>query len=393
MPDQPSSTAASNSPKIVAEDILEGILEWVEMETPSTDAEAVNGLVSKVQGQFADLGVKSIERVAGTDGWGDPLIIRVPDADGNLPSPDNKGLLVLAHLDTVHPIGSKESDLVVRRDGDRVYGPGIYDMKAGSYFAYYAYRHLLREGKQPNSPITFIYVPEEEVGTPITRPLIEAEAPQTKCVLVPEPARDGGKIVTARKGVARFCITATGRPAHAGARHQDGRSAIKEMARVILAIEALTDYDAGVTFNVGLINGGTGVNVVPRQCYIEVDMRVISSEQGEEFSEKIFALTAQDPDVDLTIEGGMNRPPYKVTEESQALFDRCHDLVAETGLELVATELTGGGSDGNFTSALGLPTLDGLGADGAGAHTLDEFVLFSSLEPRARMWVKLLESL
>ncbi len=376
----------SNEPEIDGEDIAAGITEWVEIESPSSDAEAVNRMADRVQAECEAIGL-SVERTPGEDGWGDLLRAR---ARGRVEGP---GILVLSHIDTVHPIGTKDQENRLRREGDRLYGPGTYDMKAGAYLAFYAYRHLLRLDRGPHLPVTFMFIPEEEVGSPYTRKHIEAEARRAKFVLVTEPARDGGKVVVARKGVGRFVIEATGRPAHSGARHEDGRSAIAEIARQIVAIEAMTDYARGVTFNVGLIEGGTGVNVVPRRCRIEVDMRVVDAADGEAYTRRVHALRPVDRDVTLEIEGGMNRPPYGRSEAIESLFETARAASLEHGLDLQYTELTGGGSDGNFTGAMGVPTLDGMGADGAGAHTLDEHVLVSSLAPRARTWVKLLERL
>ena len=240
--------------------------------------------------------------------------------------------------------------------------------------------------------MTFFYVPEEEVGSPTSRAAIEAEARKHKYVLVTEPAREGGKCVTGRKGAGRFTVTAHGRQAHSGVRPQDGRSAIHEMARQILDIEALTDHDLGVTTNVGLIHGGTGVNVVPGECVAEVDLRVPTPELAAEYSDKILGLAAYDADVSLVIEGGMNRPPYGKDEGIAALYEHARALAAEIGFEL-EDMATGGGSDGNFTAALGIPTLDGLGADGHGPHTLDETIYFSSLAPMTKLWVRLFETL
>ncbi len=375
-----------NEPEIDGEAIARGIQEWVEIESPTHDAAAVNRMVDRVQAECEAMGM-DVERTPGEDGWGDLLRARV---DGRSPGP---GILVLSHLDTVHPVGTRDGDNRIRREGDKLYGPGIYDMKAGAYLALWSYRYLSRLDRLPNLPVTFMFIPEEEVGSPYTRKHIEAEARNAKYVLVTEPARDGGRIVVARKGVGRFVLKTTGRPAHSGARHQDGRSAIKEMARQILDIEALTDYERGVTFNVGLIEGGTGVNVVPRECRVEVDMRVVSEADAAEFERRIHALRPHDPDVTLTIEGGMNRPPYGMSEATQALYEVARAASAEHGLDLQYTPLTGGGSDGNFTGAMGIPTLDGMGADGHGAHALDEHILVSSLAPRARTWVKLLERL
>ena len=327
-----------------------------------------------------------VERTPGRDGYGDILAVR-SEWGG-----DGPGVLVLSHLDTVHPNGTIDEILPVRRDGDRVYGPGIYDMKGGACLAWYAFRHLVRTGRETPLPITFLFVPEEEVGSPTSRAVIEAAALANRYVLVTEPARDGGRIVTARKGVANFEMTAKGRPSHAGVRHQDGRSAIREMSRQILRLEDMTDYEREVTVNVGVVAGGTGSNVVPAECRAEIDMRVPNAEVGEEMCARVLGLTAFDPDVAIEVTGGMNRPPYEKGPAIDALFEHAKGLAAEIGFELGDVK-TGGGSDGNFTAALGVPTLDGLGVDGHGAHSHDEHLLFSSLEPRARLLLRLLETL
>jgi len=377
--------SARNEPRIDAEEILDGICEWIEIETPSHDGQAVNRLVDLVEKQFAGLSAQ-IMRQPGRDGFGDVLHARTPWGG------DGKGILVLAHLDTVHPIGTIET-LAIKREGDSIFGPGIYDMKSGGYLAYYAYRHLLRSGRMTPLPIRFLFVPEEEIGSPTSRAAIEQAAGQAKYVLVMEPARDGGKIVTARKGVGRFVLRAEGRPAHAGVRHQDGRNAVAEIARQIVAIEAMTDYARGVTVNVGLVSGGTGVNVVPQFASAEVDLRVPDAALGEEMCAKFLALKPIGPDIKLSVAGGMNRPPYGKNAGIAALFEHARGLAAEIGFDLQDVPLTGGGSDGNFTAALGVPTLDGLGADGKGAHTDYEQIYFSSLEQRAKLILRLFETL
>src|SRR3546814_603670 len=257
-------------------------------------------------------------------------------------------------------------------------------MRAGAYLPYYAGRHRKRLGRSHGLPVTFLYVSEEEVGSPTSRAVIEREARQAKYVLVTEPARDGGKIVTARKGTAGFTVKITGRPAHAGARHEDGRSAVKELAHQILEIEGYTDYARGITTNVGVVQGGSGVNGVPREATARVDVRVVTAADGEEMTARMLNLRPRDPDVAIEVEGGMNRPPYERTAAVDTLFTQAQALAAKAGMDLQSTTLTGGGSDGNFTAALGVPTLDGLGADGEGAHTLTEQLSPSSLGPRDR---------
>ncbi|MCR9257665.1 MAG: M20/M25/M40 family metallo-hydrolase [Alphaproteobacteria bacterium] len=381
MPDTP----LNNAPAMDPEEILAGIKRWVHVESPSEDAAAVNRMMDQAEADFRTT-TPHVERVPGSEGWGDHLIARSPWGEG-------PGILVLSHLDTVHPMGVLADDNPYRIEDGKVYGPGIYDMKAGAFIAQYAFQNLIRRGVETPLPITFLLVSEEEVGSPTSRALIEKLGSENKYVLVTEPAREGGKIVTARKGVARFEMRAEGRPSHAGAWHQEGRSAIHELARQIVDIEAMTDYDRGVTFNVGRITGGTGVNVVPQHAWAEIDMRVPDAEIADEMEAKILALNAHDPDVTLTVTGGMNRPPYEMTEGVTALFQHARKCAAELGFELEHCPPTGGGSDGNFTAALGIPTLDGMGCDGHGAHTLEEFIYYDSMVERARLMERMFETL
>ena len=372
----------TNEPPIDTAEILDGIRAWVETESHTADIDGVNALMARVATDYVALDAHA-ERIPGRDGFADHLLVRSPWGNG-------PGILVLSHLDTVHPKGTLARQ-PFRVDGDIAYGPGIYDMKGGAHLAFYAFRHLVRQGRRTTLPITHLYVSDEEVGSPTSRALIEAQARNAKYVLVTEPAREGGKIVTARKGSARFVVTATGRPAHSGARHEDGRSAIAEIARQILRLEALTDYDRGVTVNVGLVAGGTGVNVVPEACTAEVDVRLPSLALADEMVATVLGLEPFDRDVTVEVTGGLNRAPYEKTPAITALFEHAKGLAAEIGFELEDLK-TGGGSDGNFTAALA-PTLDGLGVDGKGGHTHYEQLYISSLEPRARLMLRLFETL
>jgi glutamate carboxypeptidase len=365
--------------------MIEGIKRWVETESPTQSTAAVNRMIDLVQSDIAGLGVR-VERMPGKNGFADNLIVR------NTAPGEGPGIVILSHVDTVHPIGTLSGALPFRRDGDRLYGPGLFDMKGGAYLALEAFRQVAQQ-KTAKLPITFVFTPDEEVGSPTSRAVIEAEAKNARYVLVTEPARDGGKIVTARKGVGRFEVKATGVPAHSGARHQDGRSAIKEMARQVLAIEGMTDYSRGVTTTVGVISGGTAPNVIPQHCKISVDLRVRDVAAGEEFEGKILDLEPFDAGVTLEVTGGMNRPPFEMSTAIEVLFRHAQAVARGIGFELQHTEMTGGGSDGNFTAALGVPTLDGLGIDGDGAHTHWEHGLISSIEPRTLLMRGLLETL
>ena len=375
---------ATNQPVLDAEEILAGIREWVEIESPTTDAAAVNRMVDKVQADFAAIGAR-LERIPGRDGFGDHLLATSPWGG------DGPGILVLSHLDTVHDIGTLGTKLPFRVEGDVAYGPGIYDMKGGAYLGFAAMRHLARMGRETALPIRHLFVSEEEVGSPTSREIIEREARRAKFVLVTEPAREGGKIVTARKGTARFELRIKGKPAHSGARHEDGRSAIKELARQILDLEAMTDYTLGVTVNVGVVSGGTRANVVAEEAYAEVDMRVPNPAVGDAAVAKVLAIKAYDPDVTVTVSGGLNRPGYEKGPEIETLFQHAKRIAAGVGFELKDLK-TGGGSDGNFTAAIA-PTLDGLGVDGKGGHTDYEQLYVSSLVPRARLMLGLFEEL
>jgi glutamate carboxypeptidase len=364
--------------------MIEGIQRWVENESPTSNKAAVNRMLDLVTADLDGLPVK-VERMGGRDGFADILKVRAGEGDA-------PGILVLSHIDTVHPIGTLTAALPFRRDGDRLYGPGLYDMKGGAFLAFDALRAVARAGSA-RLPIVYLFTPDEEVGSPISREVIEAEARRARYVLVTEPARDGGKIVTSRKGVGRFEVTATGIPAHSGGSHRKGRSAIKEMAHQILAIEGMTDYTRGVTTTVGMISGGTAANVISRHCHISVDLRVRDAATGREFEERILGLKPVDPDVKLNVTGGMNRPPFEKSAGIDALLRHAQALAREIGFPLADTIMTGGGSDGNFTAALGVPTLDGLGIDGDGAHTESEHGYISSIEPRTRLMRRLFETL
>lgn len=363
--------------------ILDGIRRWVEVETPTDAPEQVNKLVSMVAEQYRDLPV-TLERIAGVDGCGDHLVARSTWGQ------DRPGILVLSHLDTVHPMGFSER-LPFKVEGDSAFGPGIYDMKGGAYIAHHAFRALCATADRSPLGITHLFTSDEEIGSPTSRALIETEGRKAKYVLVTEPARDGGKIVTGRKGVGRFEVFIKGVPAHAGTRPQDGRSAIRELANVILALEAMNDLARGVTVNVGVVRGGTRPNVTPEEAHAEVDLRVLSFKDADEFVGKILALTSRTDGVTVKVTGGLNRPPYEKSNAGASLYEHAKTVATEIGFELLDVH-TGGGSDGNFTAAH-TATLDGLGVDGKGAHTHYEQLYVSSLEPRARLLHSLYQTL
>lgn len=372
-------------PDIDVATLLDELRLWVEMETPSSDAAAVNRLVDRIEVLARDAGF-SVERTTGTLGFGDIIAVRTPRPEGY----NGRSILVLAHGDTVHATGTILEKLPMRQEGDRLYGPGVYDMKAGVLMAFEAMKLAARAGH--SLPVELLIVPDEEVGSKSSRPIIEASSRNAAYALVVEPARDGGKIVTARKGVAMFDITVRGRAAHAGVRPLDGRSAIRAAARLVLELEALNDPVRGITVTTGTIHGGTGRNTVPAECRLQLDLRLPDTDTASEVIEKIRRLAPVDPDISFEISGDLNRPPFAQSEEGRRLFDRTAEIAAALGIALEGMA-TGGGSDGNFTAALGVPTLDGLGADGAGAHTFDEHIFVSSLAPRTALLANLISSL
>jgi glutamate carboxypeptidase len=363
--------------------ILDGIRRWVEIETPTDAPEQVNRLATLVADGYRDLPA-TIERIPGKDGCGDHLVARSSWGQ------DAPGILVLSHLDTVHPLGFVNR-LPFKIEGDSAFGPGIYDMKGGAYLAYHAFRQLCASGQRAPLGVTQLYVSDEEIGSPTSRTLIEAEGIKAKYVLVTEPARDGGKIVTGRKGVGRFEVFIKGVPAHAGSKPEDGRSAIRELANVIAALDSMNDPKRGITVNVGVVRGGTRPNVIAEEAYAEVDLRVPSIADADDMVAKILNLKSRSDGVSLTVTGELNRPPYEKGNAGAALFEHAKTLAAEIGFDLVDT-VTGGGSDGNFTAAH-TATLDGLGVDGKGAHTHYEQLYISSIEPRARLLHRLYQTL
>ena len=366
--------------------LLAAVNDWVAIESPTQDAAAVNQVSTHAEGLLRAIGA-TIERIPGEGGIADILIGRIP-GEANGP-----GILVLGHMDTVHPVGTLAGPLPMRVEGDRAYGPGIYDMKGGNSIAFSALAHLHATGRRPKLPVTVMMIPDEEIGSTFSRPHIEAEARRQAIVLVVEPSGDFGRITIARHGIARYHLKTTGVPAHAGAYHSKGRSAIREMARQILAIEAMTDYDRNVTLNVGIVHGGTHENMVPLNAEAIVYCLVPLPEHEAEVRAKLLALKSHDPDVKLEVAPGLSRPSFVKSPAIQRLYDHSVKLADEIGYPVKGERVAGGGSDGNFTGALGVPTLDGLGVLGDGPHTHQEYLLVSCLVPRTKLLVRLLETL
>ncbi|SDC25759.1 M20/M25/M40 family metallo-hydrolase [Belnapia rosea] len=364
-----------------AEAMLPGLRTWVECESPTFDAAAVARMMEIAARDLALMGAR-IETIPGRMGYGPCVRATFPH-----PNPSMPGVLVMGHLDTVHPVGTLEP-LPWRVEGNRVYGPGVYDMKGGNWIAIEAIRQLIRAGIATSRPVTVLLTSDEEVGSPSTRDLIEAEAARHAVVLVPEPARPDGGVVTGRYAIARFNLRATGRPSHAGARLADGRSAIREMCRQVVAIEALTT-DA-VTYSVGVIHGGQWVNCVATHCDAESLSMAKRQEDLDAAVETMLSLRPTGNDVQLEVRRGVTRPVWEPDARGMELYGTARRIAQTIGFD-ISSQSAGGGSDGNFTGAMGIPTLDGLGVQGAGGHTLEEHLLLDSLVPRARLLAGLLQ--
>ena len=365
-----------------AEEIVAGIAEWAAIESPSFDAAAVNQMMNLAQSAMVRLGA-TVERMPGAKGFGDVVCARFRWGEG-------PGILVLGHLDTVHLVGTLARMLAVRRDGDRLYGPGVLDMKGGMYLAVHAIEKVIERRERLNLPVTFMFIPDEEIGSPSTRALIEAEAHAHRYVLVPEPGKPD-KFVTGRHAFLRYKLHTYGKPAHAGVAKGIGRSAISVMAQLIAQVEGFSDVEREVTYRVGNVNGGDFVNVVPTECHAEVLCVAPTPAAFEEVKSRMGSLVSLDPEVRLEVEPGPIRPLFTMHEASRDLFEVAQRVAREVGLDLDHGQF-GGGSDGNFTGALGIPTLDGLGVCGDGVHTKQEHLLVSSLVPRARLMAGLFEA-
>lgn len=361
--------------------IIGTIQEMVECESPSDDRVAVNRHVEQLCDLFA-ADAKLTRKKGGI--YGDHLLAEFP-----LPGRRKSGqILALAHSDTVYPLGTLRS-MPFRIDGDRLRGPGVIDIKGGIAFFLYAMR-ALREMDIPVARKVVLQInSDEEVGSHSSRALTEAMAKKSQCVLVLEPGTGlTGKLKTARKGVGGYRVTVHGVASHAGVDFSAGANAIVELARQIERVAAFTDLGKGLTVNPGVLSGGTRTNVVPAEASVDVDIRIARLRDAAPLERKFFALKPVDKRCRITVEGELNRPPMERTREIARLFGLAREIGRELGVE-IEESATGGGSDGNFTGALGIPTLDGLGAVGEGAHTPGESLLISRIADRTALLAKL----
>ena len=361
------------------EKMLAGLRPWIECESPTYDATAVDRMMDLAAYELAACGAE-IERIPGRMGLGGSVRARFPHKDFGKP-----GILVSGHLDTVHPVGTIEKN-PWRIEGGRAYGPGIQDMKGGNFVTVEALRQLAIAGIETPLPVTVLFTPDEEIGTPSTRELIEMEARKNKVVLVPEPAGPSGEATTGRYAIARFNLKTIGRPSHAGARLAEGRSAIAAMARKILEIEEMTSEDC--TFSVGVIHAGQWVNCVSSECTAEALSMAKRQEDLDAGVAKMLAHAGEANDVIIEVTRGVTRPVWEAGDGTMKLYGIAREIAKDLGFEM-GHRSSGGGSDGNFTGALSIATLDSLGVRGKGAHTLEEHIEIASLTERAQLMAEL----
>ena len=357
------------------EDILGRVSALVRQESPTSCYDAVSVAQEMAAGWAEELEGRVQRHARG--GSGGMLEARF----GN-PEDGRRPVLLLGHLDTVWPVGTL-ARMPWRVEDGWAFGPGVLDMKAGVVMALEAMR-LVRE-VDADRPVVLLLSGDEETGSHHSRELIEEIAKGCRAAFVLEPAQGPeGAYKTARKGVGQFRLEITGVPSHSGVDFGAGHSAVRELAWQIEQISAMTDLHRGTTLNVGVVGGGTQTNVVPAAAWAEIDLRVKTVADAEAVTRKLKALKARDARCTLRLTGGLNRPPMERTEGTAALFAQAKELAAGLGFALEEAA-TGGGSDGNFTSALGVPTLDGMGAIGNGAHAENESIRIDSLVSRTAL--------
>jgi glutamate carboxypeptidase len=370
-------------------EILEFIGWLVNQESMSREAEATRRIAANLAARLEASGAR-------VDIFNDPKYGSTLRASFHLAAPgastgDNRQLLVVGHLDTVWPLGTLAARPFRVEDG-RAYGPGIFDMKAGVAIAAFACRAIKEMGRNTVRTVTLLMTCDEETGSHFSREIIEDEARRSRAALVLEPPIPGGTIKTGRKGVGEFELIVRGRSAHAGNDPRLGVSAITEMAHQILVVNSMIDYEHGTTLNVGVVKGGVLSNVVAAEARASIDMRFQTVEEGERITGLMRSLRPALDGAVVEVRGGINRPPLVRTDEIGALFEHARALASEIGYELKEGSV-GGGSDGNFIAALGVPVLDGLGVDGAGAHAEHEHIIIDDIPRRATLLTRLIETI
>jgi len=358
----------------------------VETESPSGDKDGSSDVVSLLASAAGSIGaVSSVERITSED-FGEHVRIRAFAGEH-----DTAPIVILGHTDTVHPRGTiKERPW--RADGNRIYGPGVFDMKANVALALEALRACEATDALPKAPITILLTCDEESGSPSGRPLVEDEAKNARAVLVLEPPASGGRVKTGRKGTGMFAIEVHGRAAHAGLDPEKGVSAVLELARQTVRLTNLNDPEAGTTVTVTVVHGGTHSNVVPAEARAEVDMRFSSAGAGRRIESAILNLKPFDERAQVIVSGGINRPPLERTERVLKLYEQARQIAGLLDSDLGEASV-GGASDGNFVGAMGVAVLDGLGIEGDGAHAAHEHIIVDNIPLRGALLAGLMASL
>lgn len=365
----------------VNQEMIEFLRRLVEIETPSSDPESQEAAFALLEAEISRIGY-SCRHIPGTTSGG-----QFYAEPANSDSACGRQLL-LGHVDTVWPMGTLKT-MPFSIEGNVARGPGIYDMKAGLTQTVFALRALRALGVEPGVVPLVLVSSDEELGSEDSRETIEQIAREVERVWVVEPSfGDKGDLKTARKGVGTFTFEVTGRAAHAGIEPEKGVSAVLAMASLIQELESLSDFKAGISVTVGLVSGGTAVNVVPAAASATVDVRIPTLADAQRIDKAIRSLRPKHPEANLEIGGGLERPPLERTAANRTLWNLAQRLGCELGLEL-GESATGGGSDGNFTS-IHTGTLDGLGAVGGGAHALHEFIYLDRLAERTALLALLL---
>jgi glutamate carboxypeptidase len=364
-------------------EMIEQVRELVVRESPTQDKSACDALCAYLAERFRSLGGRvKVHRQAEA---GNHLQVDFTGPRGRQP------VLLLGHYDTVYDLGTLKTMPWGEKSG-HLYGPGVFDMKGGIAQIMFALRALHEVNSALPRPVTVWLVSDEEIGSDSSRTLTEKLAAKCVAALVCEPAGPGGALKTARKGVGGFLIAVTGKAAHSGLDFEKGHSAILELAYQIHAVSRLTDLKRGITLNPGVIRGGTRTNVIAAEAVAEVDLRIANKSDGPRMERKVKALRPVNRNCRLLIEGGVNRPPLERTKQVAALFERAREIGRELGFPLQEIAV-GGGSDGNFTAGIGVPTLDGLGAVGDGAHASHEHVIAAELPRRAALLAGLIATI
>ena len=375
-PDKPNLRDAAHAQE---DAYLETLTTLANFESPTGQKAAVDALMDHLEGDLSARGWR-VERVAKEE-VGDQLVARKS-------FPGKTSSLLLTHADTVWSVGTLEK-MPIKRDGDLFYGPGTLDMKAGIAAGIHAVELLEEMKLEPQGPVTLLITSDEEVGSKHSRDLIERLAPEHDRAFVLEPGRDDGALKVGRKGVGAFYVRFEGQSAHAGNNPKDGASALRELAHFLLFVESLNDDESQTSVNLTVAHGGSVGNVISEEAFAEVDLRALEDGEGKRVERAVYGYEPKDSRVKVHVTGGLNRPPMEPTEQNMALFEEAKRKMEGLGFTLDSA-VVGGGSDGNLTSALGVPTLDGLGSSGRGPHARFEHIRVSETLDRLALLTALL---